>query len=69
MMNMEISHDMDVPETRRDLTDLANVRWLLRNLFARNSNHPEFENLLEWCKLRVRRAEFRKEFPGSRWNR
>jgi hypothetical protein len=62
---MEIPHDMDVPEMRRNLNDLGNVRWLLRNLFARNSNHPEFENLLAWCKLRIRNNDIPK-WPTSR---
>ncbi len=38
-----IPEDMDVPLSRRDTSNPSNVRWLLRNLFIRNSNHPEFE--------------------------
>jgi len=60
---MNIPHDMDVPEIRRDLTDLSNVRWLLRNLEIRNNNHPEIKTVLEWCKHRVRREHIR----ARRW--
>jgi len=32
---------MDIPASRRDITDDANVSWLLRNLQVRNSEHPD----------------------------
>lgn len=32
---------MDVPKARMVMTD-ANLRWLNRNLFIRNSEHPSF---------------------------
>jgi len=36
----DILHSMDIPASRRDITD-ANVSWLLRNLQVRNSEHPD----------------------------
>lgn len=37
----EILKDMDVPEMRRELTK-ANLRWLGRNLSARNGKHINY---------------------------
>lgn len=45
-MKIEIPEDMDIPKQRRDTTNSANVRWLIRNLFIRNKNHPEFERVI-----------------------
>ena len=45
-----IPEDMDVPSTRRDTRDHGNIRWLLRNLGVRNSNHPEFKTIIESLK-------------------
>lgn len=33
---------MDLPENRKDLTQITNIRWLDRNIFFRNRNHPDF---------------------------
>jgi hypothetical protein len=38
---------MDVPPTRRDVTKPANVRWLNRNLAAKNAEHPDFESTIK----------------------
>jgi hypothetical protein len=38
---------MDVPALRRDLTSLANLGWLNRNLAIRNSSHPRFGEAIE----------------------
>lgn len=35
--------DMDLPDCNRDLNVPRNVRWLDRNMFIRNGNHPNFE--------------------------
>ena len=37
----EMLEQMDVPEFRKNLDRLANVRWLFRNLLIRNRNHPK----------------------------
>ena len=55
---------MDVPESRRNLEDLSNIRWLLRNLGIRNSEHPEFRTVIDWCKSAVRTKEAFREFFG-----
>lgn len=36
----EIIEEMDIPDFRRNVNKLANVRWLFRNLLIRNRNHP-----------------------------
>ena len=42
-------NQMDVPAMRRDLTNPANVRWLLRNVQVNNSKHPKIKEVLEKC--------------------
>ena len=44
---MLIPDDMDVPLTRKDTSKNENVRWLLRNLAIRNSNHPDFKTIIK----------------------
>ena len=49
MTNLDVLHlevlviieDMDIPEMRKDLNKLGNLRWLRHNLMIRNGNHPE----------------------------
>jgi len=36
----EILKSMDIPAMRMDVTRSANLRWLSRNMMARNSEHP-----------------------------
>ena len=49
-MKFNLPEDMDIPKNRRQLSD-ENLRWLIRNLSIRNSNHPKFpevkKNLLD----------------------
>ena len=40
-----IPDDMDVPRIRRDTNNPDNVRWLVRNLAVRNSQHLEFKKI------------------------
>ena len=44
---LEILNEMDVPETRKDLNKLSNLRWLQRNLLIRNGNHPKAVEVVE----------------------
>ena len=44
----EILEEMDVPEARKDLNKLANLRWLQRNLLIRNGNHPRAVEVVEF---------------------
>ena len=48
---------MDVPETRRDVTNPANVRWLLRNLAIRNSNNTALREVFRLLKDIGRRTK------------
>ena len=45
--------DMDVPAMRRDVSNRSNVAWLLRNLAVRNSEHPQFESVIETLKKKA----------------
>ena len=42
-----IIEDMDIPEMRKDLNKLGNLRWLQRNLLIRNRNHPRATEAVE----------------------
>ena len=39
---VEILADLDVPQLRMELSR-RNIRWLLRNLRVRNSDHPDID--------------------------
>ena len=45
---VEILEEMNVPETRKDLNKLSNLRWLQRNLLIRNGNHPKAVQVVEF---------------------
>ena len=54
--------DMDVPNSRRNVDEcsdmfVSNVAWLQRNLGVRNSDHPEFQKVME--KLKVLRKKIK----------
>ena len=42
--------NFDVPESRKDLNNPSNIRWLLRNLAIRNKNNPRFETVFNELK-------------------
>ena len=42
--------DIDIPKSKRNLSDDGNVRWLLRNLAIRNNNHPKFKFIINELK-------------------
>ena len=44
----EILEEMDVPDERKNLNKLANLRWLQRNLLIRNGNHPRAVEVVEF---------------------
>jgi len=46
-----IPEDMDVPLSRRDTNKPENIRWLMRNLSIRNSEHPSFKEVIDVLKL------------------
>lgn len=37
----------DIPEHRKDIDNVSNARWILRNLAIRNSNHPRLSEVLD----------------------
>ena len=49
-----IPEDMDVPLSRRDTSKPENVRWLVRNLSVKNSEHPSFDDVFRVLKLLLR---------------
>ena len=38
---LEILQTMDIPDFRKDVSELSNIRWLLRNISIRNAQHPQ----------------------------
>ena len=42
-----IIEDMDLPEMRKDLNKLGNLRWLQRSLMIRNGNDPRATEAVE----------------------
>ena len=44
---------MNLPDSRKLVTTI-NARWLLRNIRANNSNHPDIETAVELLKRIVR---------------
>ena len=55
--------DMDVPNSRRNVDECSdmfasNVAWLQRNLGVRNSDHPEFEKVMEKLKILRKKNKF-----------
>jgi hypothetical protein len=49
-----ILEEMDVPEMRKDVKRLANLRWLQRNLLIRNRKHPKVAEAIGIIKLLAR---------------
>jgi|TARA_Y100000310_G_scaffold2426_1_gene3134 hypothetical protein len=43
----QIPKDMVVPDWRRDISQMSNVRWLLRNLAIQNKDHPELDETID----------------------
>lgn len=37
---------MDIPAMRRDLDNLENIYWLIRNLGINNSSHEDYKNTM-----------------------
>ncbi len=45
-----LDRTLDVPDGRRDISSLSNVRWLLRNLRVKNSTHEKIDETLDMLK-------------------
>ena len=57
----EILKEMDVPEARKNLNELANLRWLQRNLLIRNGNHPRAVEVVEFITEMAREKMKQKQ--------
>jgi len=49
-----ILEEMDIPEMRKDIKRLGNLRWLQRNLLIRNRKHPKAAEAIGIIKLLAR---------------
>ena len=50
----EMLEEMDIPDFRKNLDRLANIRWLWRNLLIRNRNHPKSMQAVGIAKVLMR---------------
>ena len=46
---------MNIPDMRRDVTQISNVRWLNRNLRAQNSDNPMIDSAMEVVSFILRK--------------
>ena len=53
---MEWHNGFDIPDSRKDLTNKNNIRWLLRNIQIRNGNHPKLKETIQALKLLIRKG-------------
>ena len=52
----------DLPEHRKMITTVHNLRWLLRNLGVRNSENPKFDETISLIKkMLVEKNGIRKD--------
>ena len=58
-----ILNTMDVPVFRKNVAQLKNLRWLLRNLAVRNCGHSGFNRAMDLVAYLVK--EFEKKEPKS----
>ena len=58
---VEILNEMNVPETRKDLNKLSNLRWLQRNLLIQNGNHPKAVEVVEFIAEMAREKMKQKQ--------
>ena len=42
----DILEDMNIPNMRKDISSLANVRWLMRNISIQNGSNPELSEAI-----------------------
>ena len=42
----DILEDMNIPNMRKDISNLANVRWLMRNISIQNGSNPELSEAI-----------------------
>ena len=52
-LNSEIQK-MDVPQSRKDLTKIENILWLIRNLSLRNIDNDNFTRVIVLLQIQAR---------------
>jgi hypothetical protein len=45
---------LDVPAMRMDVTNVGNLRWLMRNLAVRNNEHPMLDTIFTMIRELLR---------------
>lgn len=51
---VNIPDDMYVPAYRRDVSNVANLRWLIRNLGVNNRHHNSYDVVIEEIKRELK---------------
>lgn len=51
-----ILNTMNVPDFRKDVTRMSNIRWLNRNLRIQNADHPMFDAAIEMVNFIFRKS-------------
>ena len=51
-----IVQNMNVPDFRKDVTRMSNIRWLSRNLRIQNADHPMFDTANEMVNFIFRKS-------------
>ena len=51
-----IVQSMNVPDFRKDVTRMSNIRWLSRNLRIQNADHPMFDTANEMVNFIFRKS-------------
>ena len=46
--------DFDIPDSRKDVTNVWNARWVLRNLAIQNENHPRCNEVIDLVISNIR---------------
>ncbi len=57
-----ILNTMNVPDLRKDVTRMSNIRWLSRNLRVQNSDHPMFDTANEMVNFIFRKHYLLRRF-------
>ena len=50
-----ILQDMNVPDSRKEVSNVSNIRWLNRNLGIENGDHPMLETAKELLAFILRK--------------
>ena len=53
---------MDIPDSRRDLAQMSNIRWLNRNLRVKNADNPMIDSTMEVVAFILRKHYLLRHF-------